>query len=219
MSAAFKTTEMILSYPSLTVPRKGREDWPAKYQATLVEIPGVTDMAAIKQAFLAAGQEKFGDKLPGLLKKANFKRALKRVEEDDEEARHPVGTYYINAYSPEGNKPQVVDRYADPTTGNPRRLSDEEAAAKCYAGSHVRALIRFYGYADGVACAINAVQWLGDGPRLDNRVSAEEAFEAEELDTADLPDVAEEAEERPKARKPERKSTAKPSSGDLSDLL
>ena len=221
MAAAFKTAEMILSYPHLTKPRKGREDWAPKYQATLVEIPGVTDMDAIKAAFIEAGKEKFGDKLPALLKKANFKRALKRVEEGDEDAKYPVGTYYINAYSNEDQKPQVVDRYADPATGKPRRMTDEDVLERCYPGSHGRGIIRFYAYADGIACAINSWQWLADGPRLDNRVAAEDAFEAEEMDTADLPEP--EAEEAPKTKAKGKTKAAKPPAdvddGDLSDLL
>lgn len=219
MSAAFKTTEMILSFPSLAVPRKGREDWAAKYQATLVEIPGVTDMDAIKAAFVEAGKEKHGDKFSALLKKASFKRALKKVEEGDEDARYPVGTYFINAYSPEDQKPQVVDRFADPATGKPRRItSDEEIREKFYAGCHVRAVIRFYGYADGVACAVNSLQWLGDGPRLDNRVAAEDAFDAEEQDTADLEVTEVEVAEAPKA-KARAKAAPKADAGDLRDLL
>lgn len=216
MSEAIKTTTMILSFPSLTKPRSVAGGAP-KFQATLVACDE-TDMEPIKAAFLAAGQEFFGDKLPGLLKKASFKRALKKDEDGE---RYPKGTYYIGAYSPENQKPQVVDRYADPATGKPRRMDDDEVLERCYAGSKGRGLIRFYGYNNGgsmgIACAINSWQWLADGPRLDNRVNAEDVFEAEAQDTADLPDPVE-AEEAPKPAKTGKKAAA-PKDGDLSDLL
>jgi len=219
MADSIKTTEMIVSYPSLVTARSVAGGDP-KYQVTLVSIPGVTDVDALKAAFIAAGKEKFGEKFGELLKKPNFKRCL-RTSADDEKAAesYPEGSIFIRCYSP--TKPDAVSRYADPATSKPARLSDAETAEQLYAGSHARAVVRFYGFdsggSKGVTCAINSIQWLGDGGRLDNRVKAEDAFEAEAApDAADL-EVSEEAPAPAKEMKKAKPAAVK--AVDLTSLL
>lgn len=165
--SALITPKAILSYPALFEPKPNKKG-ELFYQCALV-FPEGTDLSELKAAADAAGREKFGAKWNPKTFKTPFR-------EDGEEKGYPAGSVFFNAKSK--SKPGIVDRYAG-ADGKPRPIEDE---AEVYAGAFVRASVRFYAYdtegSRGVAVALNNLQKLGDGERLDGRMKAEDEFDA-----------------------------------------
>jgi hypothetical protein len=92
-----------------------------------------------------------------------------------------------NAKAARGPAPGVVSRYADPVTKKPRKVTKDEQVPgnpnEVYAGCLIRAAVNAYGYDrqgnKGVSFGLNGVQKVDEGKRLDNRVAAEDTFEAD----------------------------------------
>ena len=86
------------------------------------------------------------------------------------------GTTFINVSSKQ--QPGVVDRYAG-ADGKPRPITDP---SELYPGCFVRASLRPFTYdtngSKGVSFALNNLQKLRDGERIDGRLRAEDEFEA-----------------------------------------
>jgi hypothetical protein len=86
------------------------------------------------------------------------------------------GTTFINVSSKQ--QPGVVDRYAGPN-GKPRPITD---LSELYPGCFVHATVRPFSYdtngSKGVSFALNNLQKLRDGERIDGRLRAEDEFEA-----------------------------------------
>ena len=173
--SALITPQAILSYPAL-YEAKPNDNGELFYSCALVFPPG-TDLSEMRAAADAAGREKFGAKWNPKTFKLPFR-------EDGEDKGYPAGSVFINAKSK--GKPGVVDRYKGPD-GKPRPITDPD---EMYAGALVRASVRFYGFETkgnkGVAVALNNIQKLGDGERLDGRMKAEDEFDALQADADPL---------------------------------
>ncbi len=188
-----------LSYPSLHVtakPMAGSTREPV-YKATLVfydpKAPNVADtMKAISAAIKKVVIEKVGaDKADDTLRKMKAPGAretwhypIRVVTEDDENPSYPVGTLFFSVSST--TKPQCASQYPDPANPKkPRLFTDDETAKELYPGSVCRASVTFY-WSDkgkkngGVCVALNNVQKLGEGTRLDSFKSAADDFDAVE---------------------------------------
>ena len=171
------TPEAVISYPALFSP-KANDRGEEFYSCALVFLAG-TDLSKMEAAALAVGRAKFGAKFNPQSPAYTWP-----FRTDVEEKGYPAGSTFFNCKTKD--KPGVVDRYAG-ADGKPRPITDPE---EVYAGAKVRVSVAFYAYEKagnkGVAVALNNVQKLGDGPRLDSRMRAEDEFDAEEGEASAL---------------------------------
>ena len=210
MSTRVITPEAILSYPHLLEPQEPMDGkGEPKYSASLV-FPAGTDLSALKAAVKEVAEEKWGDKLPALLKAGKIRLPFRT---DGEEKGYPEGSTFINARTT--RRPQIATTIPD-ADGRPMLLTDE---SKIYPGAIVRASLTAFTYNvsgnQGVGFGLNNIQFIRDGERLDNFTSAQDEFTADPSAVADLSDLVEEEEEAPKPRKRGRKS----SGASLDDLM
>ena len=159
------TPEAIISFPRLFKPEPGPDGGEPKYSAAFIFVEG-TDMSALKQAVVVAGTEKWGDKFAELVRaRTNFRLPFR----DDVAGKgYPEGSVFFNATTK--NRPGVVD-------ANLQEVNDPE---KVYAGAKVVASVTAFAYQNkgrGVSFALNNVQFLADGERLDNRLAASDEFD------------------------------------------
>jgi hypothetical protein len=177
------TPEATLSYPHLFEPVAGPDGGEPKYAATLVFAPE-TDLSALKAAAMAAAVEKLGSKEKVETAIRTGKLAWP-FREADEESGYPKGSIFFGARSKAA--PGLVSRYAGPD-GKPKPITLEDQKPgnplDLYPGCKVRAsLVAFYydymGMKKGVSFALNNIQKLGEGTRLDNRRAASDEFEAD----------------------------------------
>lgn len=147
-----------------------------------------TDKATIKKikaAVEAAKEIGKVKKWSGIIPKA-LKLPL-RDGDAEKEGEQYENCFFVNATS--DNKPGVCDRNVQPIT-------DED---EIYPGCYVIASVNFYpfneGGSKGVACGLNNIMKVKDGPRLDGRTSAAQDFKDVELpdfddeDEADIDDL------------------------------
>lgn len=161
------TSKVRFSYVHVFEPQKIDENSKAKYSVSLI-IPK-TDTKLIKriedaiEAALQDGKAKFGGKIP-----ANWKNPLRDGDEERPDDENYTDSMFVNANSDQ--KPEVVDTNLDPI------MSREEFYSGCYG----RASVNFYAFNvsgnKGVACGLNNLQKLEDGPRLSGGSSAQEDF-------------------------------------------
>lgn len=122
--------------------------------------------AAIKAAIIA----KWGNKVPKGLD-------LPLRDGDDKDDENYAGHWYINAKS--DNKPGFVNK-------NREEIIDP---SEIYSGMYGRAAVNFYGFDmtanKGVACGLNNLQKLKDGPAFSSRKKAEDDFDDEFVFTDD----------------------------------
>lgn len=177
MSKILITPEATLSYPHLFTPSAPNPLAEPVYSCSLVFAPG-TDLSILKQAAFMAARERWGDKAEALIKSGKVRLPFRT---DAEEKGYPAGSIFINVKSK--MKPGIVSRYAGPD-GKPQKIEDEE---QIYPGCKVRASLRAFTYDTngnrGVSFALNNIQKLADGERLDGRKRAEDEFEALEKDS------------------------------------
>jgi len=163
------TPEALISYPQIFEAR-ANDNGDLFYSCALV-FPAGTDLSKLKAAAKAAGVAKFGAKFNPDSPAYNWP-----FRTDVEEKGYPEGATFFNCKTK--TKPGVVSRYAG-ADGKPTPITDP---AEIYAGAKVRASVRFYAFDTkgnkGVAVALNNIQKLGDGPRLDSRMRAEDEFDA-----------------------------------------
>jgi len=180
MAKTIITPQAILSYPHLFQPSAPNPLAEPVYSCTLVFPPG-TDLSALKEAALEAAREKWGDKAEAGIRAGKIRMPFRT---DAAEKGYPEGSIFINVKSK--TKPGAVSRYAGPD-GKPLRIEDEQ---ELYPGCLVRASVRPFTYDTngnrGVSFALNNIQKLGDGERLDGRRRAEDEFEALETDPIPL---------------------------------
>lgn len=171
------TPKATLSYPHLDAPQKSKQEGGKdKYSATLVFAPG-TDLKELQAAVMAAGEEKW----PGKFQKMATTGAARLPFRKDAEAKgYPEGSVFINTRS--DRKPGAVYLHAG-EDNKPAKVADEDIREVFYPGAQVRAQIRAFAYDSngnkGVSFALNNIQKLGEGDRLDNRQDASDAFEAD----------------------------------------
>lgn len=172
------TPKAILSYPHLDVPQapqKGQAG-KAKYSATLV-FPEGTDLSALQAAVMQAGEEKWPGKFAEMLRVGAARSPFRK---DAEAKGYAPGSIFINVRSEQ--KPGVVYLHAG-ADKKPAVVPDAKIKEDLYPGVAARAQVRAFAYDSngnkGVSFALNNIQKLADGDRLDNRQAATDAFEAD----------------------------------------
>lgn len=169
------TPEATLSFPHLFEPSAIDENSEPKYSASFL-FDADTDISALKKVANDAGKAKWGDKYIEMAKTGQIRSPFRT---DGESKGYPEGTVFVGARSKK--KPGIVLPWNDPTTGKPAQLTDEELV---YPGCKVRASLTAFAYDragnKGVSFALNNVQWLADGERLDSSVAATDDFDAVE---------------------------------------
>lgn len=159
-----------ISYPHLFTPRAGPNGGEPKFSASFILEEG-HDLQPLQQAIIKAGKEEFGGRFKEMLQKGQLKMPIRS---DWESKGYPENSRFFSARSK--HKPGVVDRYAD-ADGNPVEITDP---SKIYPGCVVNVSVRAYGYQNvtkGVGFALNNIQFVGDGERLDGRMRAADEFE------------------------------------------
>jgi hypothetical protein len=202
------TPEAILSYPHVFTPqappaRKGEQEGEPKYSAAFVftkEAQATKAYAALRAAANSVLKAVWGGGIRVGKKKFTLKQALDAghlntpFRTDWAEKGYPEGSIYINARSKA--KPGIVSSIPDPNKINPKTgkpmpmtIEDEDAV---YPGVIVRASVTAFTYDTagnrGVSFALNNIQVIRDGDRLDSRVAAESEFESDETLTPQLED-------------------------------
>lgn len=185
-SAKLVTGKAMLSYPHLDVPQAAQEGQKAKYSCALVFTPGA-DLSALNAAVVTAAKTKFGvtfktptGNIPTeeALAKGFIKSPFRR---DAELKGYASGSVFINVRSDQ--KPGCVYLHAGPDGVKPAVVPDDKIREDLYAGCTVRASLTAFGYDTsgnkGVGFALNNLQKLSDGERLDGRVKAENEFDAD----------------------------------------
>jgi hypothetical protein len=187
------TPKAILSYPRLFVAEKQDPDDPnekAKFSCALV-FPKNTDLKELKQAALEAAREKWGAKADAMIRGEKLRMPFRT---DSTDKGYPEGSIFTNVRTTK--RPGIVSIYPDPNTGKPLPIVDEE---EMYPGVVVRASLAVYAYDvkgnRGVSFALNNLQKVADGERLDGRMAPEDEFEADMDATADLSDMEEDVTE------------------------
>ena len=134
---ALITPEAMLSYPALSKPR-ATPSGELKYGCVLLFQEGA-DLSVLKNAALAALEERWGAKAAEMLQKKQLRWPFRDGAERDAQGYGP-GTTFINVSS--NQQPGVVDRYAGPD-GKPRRITD---LSEVYPGCFVQASLRPFTY-------------------------------------------------------------------------
>lgn len=177
------TPKAILSYPHLDQPQAGKKPSDkAKYSATFV-FPDGADLSALQAAVMVAAEEKWGSKAAEMFRTGSLKSPFRK---DAEAKGYKPGSIFINTRSE--RKPGLVYLHAGTEKGAdgkplPARIPDAEVKDALYPGALVRAQLRAFPYDTdgnrGVSFALNNVQKLGEGERIDGRQDATEAFDAD----------------------------------------
>lgn len=197
------TSVATLSYPHLDKPQPGQDGGKPKYSAAVVFLPeqaataeGKATIAALQAALIEAATAKFGPTwtLPNgvtiSIADAIREKVLSSPLRDDAVAKgYPAGSIFFNARSEQ--QPGTVYAYKETGSDKPARIPQEKITTELYAGAQVRVSVTAFGYnhgvKKGVSFAINNVQKIGEGKRLDNRKAAEDEFTADMTATpADL---------------------------------
>ena len=161
------TGKVRASYAHVWEPVSREEGQDAKYSVSLI-IPKsdkktIEKIEAAVEAAKEAGKAKFGGKIPKVLK-----LPLRDGDVDREDDENYKDCYFINASST--SKPGIVDKNVDP-------IMDRD---EFYSGVYCRASVNFYAFNvsgnKGIACGLNNLQKLEDGPRLSGGASAADDF-------------------------------------------
>ena len=169
MSKTVKLRNVRLSYEHIFTPTKFDDNQEtAKYSATFIIPKDHQDVAALKRAFLEAGQETFPTDFNGTNWPKGFACALKDADKDTDS----VGTLlaeknsaYKGCYILEANstrRPLTIDR---------KKAAVTEEDGIIYSGCYVNASLGISGYTygkvkKGVKAYLNGVQFVADGERF-----------------------------------------------------
>ena len=166
-----------LSYPHIAKaqdPQKPGDK--AKFSASLVFAAGA-DLKAMQEAAFAAAEAKWPGKSADMFKNQILRSPFRR---DAVAKGYPEGSVFVNARSEQ--QPQCVYRHAD-ENGKAAVIPQDKIEADLYAGSQVRASLRAFAYDTngnkGVSFALNNIQKLAEGTRLDGRKAATDEFDAD----------------------------------------
>lgn len=190
----WRTPVGILSYPHIAEPQistddTGKPEGKPKYSLAILfdgNDPEVRKgLEEGEKALLAAAEEVFGVKAATMVKAGQLKTPFRR---DWEAKGYPEGTIYFNTRTE--YKPGVVYAYPD-ETGKAAKVKDEDVTKVFYPGAKVRITVNAYYYdrkgSKGVTFGLGNIQKVAEGTRLDNRISAEDDFDADaSLKPADL---------------------------------
>ena len=186
------TPKAMLSYPHIAKAQEQKNDdgtvkGKPKYSAALVFAKG-EDLTALRKAAAAAGEAKWPGKFQQMVEESRKSVAAGgRVKfnlpfrMDGEDKGYPEGSVFINVRTEQ--KPGCVYPYAETGSNKPAVIPDDKIEAELYPGCFVRATVVAFGYDRegnrGVSFALNNLQKLGEGERLDNRKAAVDEFEVD----------------------------------------
>lgn len=178
-----KTTKVItgvatLSYPHLDKAQKAQKEGDKeKFTATFV-FPPNADLTALYNAANEAAEDRFGSKGPAMLKSGQLRSPFRT---DAVAKGYAEGSVFINTRS--DRQPGLVYLHAGPDGKSPAIIEQKDILEVLYPGSQVRGSVVAFAYDTGtnkgVSFALNNIQKLGDGTRLDSRVAATEEFDAD----------------------------------------
>lgn len=215
------TPKAMLSYPHLFTPQAAQDGGKEKYSCALV-FDADTDISFLKKAAIETAIEKWGEKAKDMIRKGQLRMPFRDGGEKD----YPEGSTFINVRS--DRQPGIVSLIPDPKTGRPLPITDPDDV---YAGAIVRASIAPFAYDTngnrGVSFALNNIQKLADGERIDGRTRAEDEFDADPNAVASLEDLTDDSaqqDETPEpgekaAKKAKGKAQAAIAADELADLL
>lgn len=171
------TPPATLSYPHIAEAQPGQKPGDkAKFSASLIFAPGA-DLKDLQAAALAAAETKWPGKSEAMFKNQILRSPFRR---DAVAKGYPEGSVFVNARSEQ--QPQCVYRHAD-ETGKAAVIPQDKLASDLYAGCQVRASLRAFAYDSngnkGVSFALNNIQKLAEGTRLDGRKAATDEFDAD----------------------------------------
>ena len=162
------------SYANVFEPRRS-PNGDLKYSIMLLFPKDSTDFSEMKAAVVAAAQKKFpslGIKTFKDLKESGLKSPFR---DGDKEPKYKgkedyKGMVFINASDKEA--PGIIDENKHPIT----------SASEFWSGCWCSVSVTFFGYSnsgnEGVGVGLNNIMRLGKDSRLDNRMAAEDEFEA-----------------------------------------
>lgn len=172
-----------LSYPHLHQPQPGKNGAKPKYSGAFVFDSKNPKLVELQAAAVEAAEAKYPGKGAEMLRTGKLKSPFRT---DAEAKGYPAGSVYINARSEQ--KPQCVYAWPDPTTPpgvkpKPAVIPDDKIRDELYAGAQVNASFAAFTYDTdgnrGVSFALNNVQKIGEGVRLDGRKNAEDEFDVD----------------------------------------
>jgi hypothetical protein len=177
----FTTPVFRISFPNLFEPRavEGDSNSKPKYGCSAIWTP----------AKFTAREKELWRAILGELNKLSVKKFGKPWKELPDHIRRGIrdgaskegmdgygeGTRFANITSK--NRPGVVAK-----DGETKIAPDEGNADEIYPGCYCRATVQVYAYSNkgkGVAIGLRNIQKVADGPRIDNRVAAEDDFDEE----------------------------------------
>lgn len=180
-----------LSYPHFDKAQAAQEGQVPKFSGAFVFSPeqqntpeGKLTMAALQAAAIAAATDKFGSMwtLPNgqVISIADALREgviASPFRKDALAKGYAEGSVFLNART--AQQPGCVYAHAGPD-GKPAMVPQDKIVEVFYAGAQVRPSLTAFGYnhgvKKGVSFALNNVQKIGEGDRLDNRKKAEDEF-------------------------------------------
>lgn len=150
--------------------RRGQQGEP-KFGVTAI-FPAGTDLTALKELAMWAGQQKWGDKVAEIAKTPSFKSPFRKAE--DRQPKYgkeafPDGAIFINITTK--FVPGIVDANRQPI------LQPEEFYSGCWA----RAKVRAFGYENlgiGISFGLDSIQKVRDDKPFVTRGDASEDFDA-----------------------------------------
>jgi hypothetical protein len=183
------TPRAILSYPFLAKPQQDQKG-KMKYSCALV-FPKGTDLSGLLADAIEAAEAKFGKVMKVKAGKETKEYTMAQALEmgllrspfrtDAEKKGYPEGSIFINVRTEK--RPGVVYAHKDAATGKPAEVPADKVEDELYPGCFARASVVAFAYDTegnkGVSFALNNVQKLGEGERLDSRQAAEDEFTAE----------------------------------------
>ncbi len=172
------TGPAMLSYPHLDKAQKAQKEGDKeKFTATFVFAPGA-DLRTLEAAALEAAEERFGSKAGAMLASGQLRSPFRK---DATAKGYADGSTFINTRS--DRQPGLVYLHAGPDGKSPAVIEQKDIVEVLYPGAQVRASVVAFAYDTGtnkgVSFALNNIQKLGDGARLDSRVAATEEFDAD----------------------------------------
>lgn len=199
-----KLNNVRLSFPKLVEPEafvgRGGETSKPRYSCTfLIPKTDTATITAIKQAMLAAAEEKWMSKGADELKNlyANLKTAL--IDGDSQSYDGYEGHWALRCAAQVGSPPTLVDQQAK--LYEPR----EKALTGLYAGAYVNAIVRFWaqgaesGFGKRLNASVGGVQFYADGDAFAAKAVSADAFEPAPHVDAFADDVGAEAKSDAKA--------------------
>lgn len=173
---------VILSFPHLAQAQKPKKDTDTpKYSGALVITPEVQKTPAWAAAVAAAKQaakNKFDSKAPTIPIIGGKGAAIRN--DVWERQGYPEGSLVINARNT--SQPGLVYSTPDPKDPKkPARVPQDKIKETFFPGAIVNVQVQAYGFNHdmnkGVTWGLQNIQFVAEGPRLDNRQSAEDVAE------------------------------------------